>query len=81
METKRMGKQTVHLTLQPGVAAAACVGGKKESEGPLRKFFDYLSPDSRFGAKSWEKAESAMLTWNTSSPGTSSISARAQPTP
>ncbi len=61
METKRLGKQTVRLTLQPGVAAAACVGGKKESEGPLRKYFDYLSDDSRFGAKSWEKAESAML--------------------
>ena len=61
METKRMGKQTVFLTKQPSVLAAACAGGRKESQGPLRKYFDHLSPDSRFGAKSWEKAESAML--------------------
>ncbi|MCD7768575.1 MAG: stage V sporulation protein AD [Oscillospiraceae bacterium] len=61
METKRMGKQTVRLTLQPSIAAAACVGGRKESQGPLRRYFDYLSEDSRFGAKSWEQAESAML--------------------
>ena len=61
METKRIGKQTVRLARQPSIAAAACVGGKKEGEGPLRKYFDHLSDDSRFGAKSWEKAESAML--------------------
>ena len=61
METKRLGKQTVRLTSQPSIAAAASVGGKKEGEGPLRKYFDHLSDDSRFGAKSWEKAESAML--------------------
>jgi len=61
METKRIGKQTVKLTLQPSIAAYACVGGSKEGEGPLRRSFDYLSADSRFGAKSWEKAESAML--------------------
>ena len=61
MDTKRIGRQTVRLALQPSIAAAACVGGKKEGQGPLRKYFDYLSDDSRFGAKSWEKAESAML--------------------
>lgn len=27
----------------------------------MRKYFDFISPDSRFGASSWEKAESAML--------------------
>ena len=61
METKRLGKQTVKLAMQPCIAAAACVGGKKEGEGPLRHSFDYVSEDSRFGTKSWEKAESAML--------------------
>lgn len=61
METKRLGKQTVRLSTPPSVAGAACVGGKKEGEGPLREHFDYLSADSRFGTKSWEKAESAML--------------------
>ncbi len=61
METKRTGRQTVFLPSQPSILSAACVGGKKESEGPLRKYFDFLSDDSRFGEKSWEKAESAML--------------------
>jgi stage V sporulation protein AD len=61
METKRLGKQTVKLTLQPSIIGSACVGGDKEGQGPLRKHFDYISDDSRFGAKSWEKAESAML--------------------
>lgn len=61
METKRIGKQTVRLTRCPAIAGAACAGGKKESQGPLRRYFDHLSPDSRFGEKSWEKAESTML--------------------
>ena len=61
MEEKRLGKQSVRLSRPVSVAAAACVGGKKEGEGPLRKYFDLVSTDSRFGAKSWEQAESAML--------------------
>ncbi len=35
--------------------------GKKEGEGPLSERFDYISTDSYFGEKSWEKAESTML--------------------
>ena len=61
METKRTGKQTVWLPSQPSLLSAACAGGQKESQGPLRKQFDFVSEDSRFGEKSWEKAESAML--------------------
>ncbi len=61
METKRTGRQTVFLPSQPSVLAAACAGGKKESEGPLRNSFDLTSSDSRFEAVSWEKSESAML--------------------
>ena len=61
MTTKRIGRQTVFLPAQPSILSAASVGGKKEQEGPLRKYFDYLSEDSRFGEESWEKAESAML--------------------
>ncbi|MBR4578550.1 MAG: stage V sporulation protein AD [Oscillospiraceae bacterium] len=61
MAQKRMGRQTVKLQNPPSVAAGACVVGGKEGEGPLRHWFDYISPDSYFGQKSWEKAESAML--------------------
>lgn len=35
--------------------------GKKEGEGPLKEFFDYISEDSYFGQQTWEKAESQML--------------------
>ena len=61
MSSKRLGKQTVRLSTPPSVAAGACVVGKKEGEGPLRKWFDYISDDSYFGQESWEKAESVML--------------------
>ena len=61
MSVKRLGKQTVCLQNPPIVMAGACVGGKKEGEGPLGRDFDYISEDSYFGEKSWEKAESSML--------------------
>ena len=61
MSSKRLGRQTVSMLLPPSVAAGACVVGKKEGEGPLRRWFDFISDDSYFGEKSWEKGESAML--------------------
>ncbi len=61
MALKRIGAQTVRLETPPSVAAGACVVGQKEGEGPLRKWFDYISDDSYFGQESWEKAESVML--------------------
>ena len=61
MSSKRLGRQTVSMLLPPSVAAGACVVGKKEGQGPLRRWFDYISDDSYFGEKSWEKGESAML--------------------
>jgi stage V sporulation protein AD len=61
METKRTGKQTVLLPSKPSILAYACAGGQKESQGPLQNSFDIISRDSRFGEKSWERAESAML--------------------
>ena len=56
-----MGKQTVALSSPPSIISAAAVVGKKEGEGPLRNGFDYISEDSYFGEKSWEKGESLML--------------------
>ena len=61
LNAKRLGRQTVALAAPPSLAAGACVAGKKEGEGPLRQWFDYISEDSYFGQKSWEKAESSML--------------------
>lgn len=60
MTTKRLGAQTVMLPNTPNIAGAACVAGKKESEGPLGKKFDMVYIDTTLGEKTWEKAESLM---------------------
>lgn len=41
--------------------SAAAAVGKKEAEGPLGNYFDYTGKDNRFGASTWEKAESRMV--------------------
>jgi stage V sporulation protein AD len=58
--TKKIGGRTLALSAPPSILAAACVGGKKEGEGPLGPMFDVLNEDSFFGEATWEKAESAM---------------------
>lgn len=58
---KRLGKQTVQLSSPPSIAGHAAIVGKKEGEGPLKACFDYISDDSYFGEKTWEKAESRMI--------------------
>lgn len=59
--TKKIGRQTLKLQYPPTIAATAAVVGQKEGQGPLKRFFDYISYDSYFGEKTWEKAETAML--------------------
>ena len=59
--TKRLGKQTVKFEVPPVITASAAIVGDKEGEGPLKHYFDYISYDSYFGEKTWEKAESSML--------------------
>ncbi len=56
------GRQTLTFENPPTILAASAVGGKKESEGPLASYFDYVSKDTKFGKDSWEKAESQMQT-------------------
>ncbi len=59
--TKRLGAYTVALTNPPSIVAEAAIAGKKEGEGPLGKYFDFILDDSFFGEKTWEKAESKLL--------------------
>ena len=59
--TKRLGSQTVFLPSKPVILSSASVVGQKESQGPLKDCFDFVSEDSRFGAETWEKAETKML--------------------
>lgn len=60
METRRRGRQTMVFPTQPSIASFASVAGKKEGEGPLASYFDLVEHDTKFGQKSWEKAESQM---------------------
>ena len=61
MCAKRLGRQTLLLDNAPGVSASSSVAGGKEGEGPLKRSFDFISDDARFGERSWERSESALL--------------------
>ena len=60
MSCKRIGQDTIRFTRPPVFRAWANCGGKMEAQGPLASSFDTLEPDSFFGEKTWEAAESAM---------------------
>lgn len=57
---KRVGRYTVSLPNRPAVTGFAAVVGKKEGEGPLAKYVDFIYDDTTLGESSWEKAESHM---------------------
>lgn len=58
--SKKLGAQTYALTHPPSIIGFGGVGGRKEGDGPLGRFFDYISTDDTFGEPTWEKAESTM---------------------
>ncbi|MCI8650397.1 MAG: stage V sporulation protein AD [Anaerotruncus sp.] len=58
----RIGAHSILFDHPLSIPASAAVGSKKESEGPLAQAFDVINPDSYFGQKSWEKAESELQT-------------------
>lgn len=60
MENQKCGKQSFRLSNPPVITAWASVAGKKESEGPLRNYFDVIRTDSYFGQKTWEQGEKKM---------------------
>ncbi len=57
---KRIGKHTILLENRPSFVGYGSVVGKKEHEGPLGNEFDTFFDDSRFGEKTYEKAESRL---------------------
>ena len=57
---KKIGKQSYSISQCVSIAGCACIGGKKEGEGPLGSKFDFIIDDGYFGEKTWEKAESKM---------------------
>lgn len=58
----RLARGTFTFERNIGIAGAAGVAGKKESEGPLGSYFDRTYSDNLLGEDSWEKAESRMQT-------------------
>lgn len=59
---KRIGKYTLRCETMPAILGFAAVVGKKEGEGPLGSYFDYIFEDTSLEEKSWEKAEARMQT-------------------
>lgn len=57
---KKIGKRTLLLENKPQIIGYGSVVGKKEHLGPLGDEFDSFSEDSRFGEKTFEKAESRL---------------------
>lgn len=57
---RKIGKETIELENKPIIIGYGSVVGKKEGQGPYSKYFDYISEDSLFGEKSYEKAESEL---------------------
>lgn len=62
MAEKKLGHQSVKFERQPYIIGSAAVVGEKEGKGPLKSWFDTILSDDMYGEKTWEKAESKMLT-------------------
>ncbi len=60
MNNKRMGTQTVQLSVPPHIIGWAAVVGKLEGDGPLGKQFDKVCADSYVGQPTWEQGESML---------------------
>lgn len=56
----RRGAHSFLLPNLPVITHWASIAGKKESQGPLRSYFDLTSQDTYFGQKTWEQAERKM---------------------
>lgn len=61
---KRLGKKTVALPSEPHIIQTSSIVGKKEGEGPLAKYFDFILEDEYWGEKSFEKTEIKILKEN-----------------
>lgn len=57
---RQVGKQSVSITVPVYIRASASIVGKKEGEGPLGEFFDFVGVDDLFGTQNWEDAESTL---------------------
>ncbi len=58
----KKGKQSVAFKRAPFIIGEASVVGKLEGEGPLGQYFDEICTDPLVNGKSWEEAESNLIT-------------------
>ena len=54
------GKGTIKIPVPVYIRSCASVVSKKEGQGPLGELFDKIGEDDKFGADTWEGAESAL---------------------
>lgn len=57
MAINKRGKQSFVPPAHPVITTWASIAGKKESEGPLKSWFDQTFEDNHIGEASWELAE------------------------
>lgn len=60
MQNQRTGKQSIRFLNPPIITAWASVVGKRESEGPLKEYFDIRQKNTYFAQKTWEQGERKM---------------------
>lgn len=60
MSTKKLGNQSIAFFSPPSILGYGSAVGKKEGDGPLSAYFDYICSDDTFEENSWEKSESNM---------------------
>ncbi len=60
MGSLHRGRQSIAFDQHPAILASSSIAGKKEQEGPLSAYYDYVSSDTTFKQDSWEKAESKL---------------------
>ena len=60
MAIHKRGRQSFVPPIQPIITTWASVAGTKESEGPLKSYYDLKFDDNHIGEQTWEQAEKKM---------------------
>ena len=55
-----LGKQSLQFVNKPYIIGSGSIVGSKEAAGPMGKLFDKVGYDDKFGADTWEDAESSL---------------------
>ena len=61
MKSNRLGNSTIVFKNKPRIESYYSIVGKKEGDGPFKKYFDYILNDDLCGKKTFELAEREIL--------------------